>query len=124
MPDLKSESSPLHQPVRFDWTWSCGTPVGNAVEGTQDTEPLGEPPVPEAPPPVVVLGTFEDEVLEDDGVLEEGGEFEDVMFPDEGVGIAEFSEGVELADDDPPLVADTLDPVANTPQLLPAQEIP
>ena len=107
MPDLKSERSPLHQPVRFAWTWSCGTPVGKAVEGTQEAEPVGEPPVLEPPPPIVMLGALEDEV-----------------FPDDDVGTAELLEGVELADDDPPLVADTLDPVAYTPQLLPAQEIP
>lgn len=119
MPDLKSERSPLHQPVRFAWTWSCGTPVGKAVEGTQDAEPVGELPVAEPPPPTVMLGA-----LEEDEALEEDRGLEDEDFPDEDVGTAELLEGVELVNDDRPPVADTLDPVAYTPQLLPTQEIP
>ena len=47
MPGLKRESSPVHQPLMFDWASACGTPVGmESEEDAQEREPVGEPPVP------------------------------------------------------------------------------
>ena len=96
------------------------------MEGTQDNVPLG----PEPPPPDVPLaaveedGTVVDVKLADEVVL--GAVEEAELLAGEVVATAELLEGVEVVDDDPltGAVTDTLDPVANSPQSLPAQEMP
>ena len=84
----------------------------------------------ESPPPVVMLAAAEEnELVEDDdfvkgvvlGAIDEGE-----MLKVELLATAEMPEGVEAVEDESPtdVVTDRLDPVANSPQLLPAQDRP
>ena len=89
----------------------------------------------ESPPPIVTLAAAEeDELVEDDdfvigvvlGAIEEGEMLKVELLASEVVATAELPEGVEAVADGSPtdVVTDRLDPVANSPQLLPAQERP
>ena len=60
------------------------------------------------------------------GASEEAEMLKVELLASEFVASAELLDGVEVVKDDPPtdVVTDKLDPVANSPQLLPAQERP
>ena len=101
--------------------WSCGTPVGNAVDGAHDKGPVGLGKAGPAEVDVPLLAGVEDEALKavalaDEVVLaaEDGNE----LFVEEAVVNADLSEGAEVVVDDPLAVAgfDTVDPTANAPQ--------
>lgn len=95
-------------------------------------------PVPlglESPPPVVILAAAEeDELVEDDefvdrvvlGAIEEVEMLKAELLASKVVATADLPAGVRVVKDDPltDVVTDKLDPVANSPQLLPAQERP
>lgn len=95
-------------------------------------------PVPlglEPPSPVVMLAAAEEDgPSEDDdfvdrvvlGAIEEAEMLKVELLAGEVVATAELPEGVEVPEEDPPtdVVTDKLDPVENSPQLLPAQERP
>ena len=92
--------------------------------------PLGLEPLP----PDVRLTAAEDGLVEDDefvdgvmlGAIKEAGMLKVDLLAGEVVATSELPEGAEVAEDDPPtdMVTDKLYPVANSPQLLPAQERP